>query len=322
VLKRHCTARAKWRLEPGKPVAPLAPHYQLDCDFGARVIAIYKTGDTNDPIYLCDSHVAEVKPAAKKWLDIRLIECQSDDSNEPKLNDHRTPLPEVVEVKPSAPAPAETAPVAAAKKLGRTTAERSAKASARDLVFGDSAKALVDEAIWNLPVAEQSAIVHRKIGEYTNKIETVLSVSAAKIKVEDAIAKPFERAILEIIGNNSISDAQKDAALDQLGTLQELINHGLEREIAPLQAHRIAYVIAGRANWGASAPIAEELKPAYRAIYSCVRNAVRAAVPHAQSLDERLANLYAAKLDLADASGAKIEDPPERVSAPSFARAQ
>lgn len=154
----------------------------------------------------------------------------------------------------------------------------------------------------------QLAIVHRKIGEYTAKIEGVLSKSTARISVEDAIDKPFDQAILEIIGG-ALADAKKDAAIDQLGTLQEWMKRGLDREMTPLQAHQIARAIGDRANWGASTDLPEELKPAYRALYGSVRNALRAAVPHANNLDERLTNLFAARSDLENVPTAKALHP-------------
>jgi hypothetical protein len=151
----------------------------------------------------------------------------------------------------------------------------------------------------------QLAVVHRKITEYTLKIERVLSESKAVITVGEAIDKPLERAMLEIIGNGTINDTEKDAAVDQLGALQEEIKRGLAREITPLQAHRIARLIGDRAQWGARSCLSEELKPAYGAVYTSVRNTVRAAVPEAQDLDERLANLHAAKWDLENVPTAK-----------------
>jgi hypothetical protein len=150
----------------------------------------------------------------------------------------------------------------------------------------------------------QLAVVHRKITEYTLKIERVLSESKAVITVGEAIDKPLERAMLEIIGNGTINDTEK-AAVDQLGALQEEIKRGLAREITPLQAHRIARLIGDRAQWGARSCLSEELKPAYGAVYTSVRNTVRAAVPEAQDLDERLANLHAAKWDLENVPTAK-----------------
>ena len=340
VLKRPCKSRAKWRLELGKPAAPLSEHYQLDCDFGTRVVAIYKGGDSNDPIYLCESHVAEVTPTAKNYSEIRLIDADPADSNprkEAEESKARIQTLEVADVKPSAPSPLAAAPKPISKRTSRVATERPSRVTARDLTYGDSAKALVDEAIWNMATGDyeafkaalqqgksaaeaaeaaggQLAIVHRKIGEYAGKIEAVLSASAARINVAEVIDKPFELAILEIIGNTSMSDAEKDAAIDRLGALQASINRGLDREITPLQAHQIACSIGERANWGANVALAEELKPAHRAVYVSVRNAIRSTVPHAQALDERLTNLYAAKSDLENAPAANAPRPSESVN--------
>jgi len=144
----------------------------------------------------------------------------------------------------------------------------------------------------------QLAIVHRKISEYTAKIEAVLSKSRATINVRDVIDKPFEHAVLDIISSVAMGEAEKDAAVAHLGAFQEQINRGLDREMTPLQAHRIARAVGDRANWGTTACLSEELKPAFRAVYSSLRNALRAAVPEAHDFDERLANLCAAKSDL------------------------
>ena len=151
----------------------------------------------------------------------------------------------------------------------------------------------------------QLAIVHRKISEYTLKIEAVLSKSKALISAGDAIDKPLERATLEIIGSSAMSDTQKDTAIDHLGTFQEQLNRGLGREMTPLQAHQIARLVRDRACCQEASPLSEELKPAYRAVYASVRNAIRAVAPQAHDLDERLANLYAAKSDLENLPAAK-----------------
>jgi hypothetical protein len=137
----------------------------------------------------------------------------------------------------------------------------------------------------------------------------VLAASTARIDARDAVDEPFERAMTEIMGNSAIAEAARDAAIDELGALQQCISQsiqrGLEREISPLQAHRVACAIGDRANWGASAKLSEELKPAYRAVYGSVRKALRAAVPHANNLEERLTNLYAAKCELENGLAAK-----------------
>jgi hypothetical protein len=152
----------------------------------------------------------------------------------------------------------------------------------------------------------QFAIVHRKITEYTLKIETVLSESKATINVRNVIDMPFEKAVLEIITDISMSEKEKDRAIDYLGAFQEQINRGLDQETTPLQAHRIARAVGDRANWGTGACLSEELKPALRVVYSSVRNAIRVAVPEARDLDERLTNLYAAKSELENVANEKV----------------
>jgi hypothetical protein len=231
--------------------------------------------------------------------------------------------------KPGAPAPSRAVATITKPKLQRATASR---APARDLTYGNSAKALVDEAIWNLSVGDyelyktalrlgksageaaqaaggQLAVVHRKICEYTVKFETVLTASTAKIDARAVIDEPFERAMLEIMSDSALGEPVRDAVLEQLGALQQSISQSVQRgpepEITPIQLHRIACAIGDRANWGATASLSEELKPAYRAIYGSVRKALRAAVPHAQNIEERLTNLYAAKSELENGPSAK-----------------
>ena len=99
------------------------------------------------------------------------------------------------------------------------------------LLIGDSSKALVVEAIWNLPAGDldvfkaelqqgkslieaaqsaggQFAIVHRKIAEYTLKIEATLSESKATIDVSNVIDSPFEEAMVEMISNVKLSEME------------------------------------------------------------------------------------------------------------------
>ena len=180
---------------------------------------------------------------------------------------------------------------------------------------------MVDEAIWNLPTGDldvykaglqqgqtaaeaaqsaggQFAIIHRKIAEYTLKIEAVFSESKATIDARNVLDIPFEHSVLEIISNVTMSETEKDRAIAYLGDFQEQINRGLGREITPLQAHRVARAIGDRTNWGNGPRLSEELKPAFRAVYSSVRKAISTVVPEAKELDERLTNLYAARTAL------------------------
>ena len=356
---------------PGKARAASFRALPTECDFGTPLITIFKESDGNEPVYLCESHVAQVARPSKKGadasppkdgVDASSIEAQVPAANHRPGGKHRRRPAEVAAAKPSASAKPREIPgeIAAAKpddsakpsettkpngsaapepkasrppaKSVRVMADLPAKPPARDLTYGNSARALVDEAIWNLPAGDyevyraalqegkpalaaaqaaggQWAIVHRKIGEYTLKIEALLGESSAKIAVAEVIHKPLEQATLEIIADSSMGDAEKDAAMERLGALEEWLNRGLTPEIAPVQAYRIACVIAERANWGMSPDLPEELKSAYRAVYSSAKNAVAAAVPDALNLAERLANLYAAKAEFESASQASPRQP-------------
>lgn len=205
-------------------------------------------------------------------------------------------------------------------KPARAT-ESPVRAPARDLTYGNPAKAMVDEAIWNLATGShqaykaareqgkspaeaaeaaggQLAMVHRKIGDYGLKLENILSESKAAISVGESIDKPLEQAVLEIIGNGAMSDSEKDAAVEQLGVIQEWVKHGLQGTITAVEANRILLAIGDRVNWGGAADAPEQFKAVYRTLYGNLKTAIRGAVPEAQNLQDRLTNLYAAKSDL------------------------
>jgi hypothetical protein len=215
----------------------------------------------------------------------------------------------------------EAAEGLADKKVGQTKTDVSAKSRVRDLTFGSSAKAMVDEAIWNLATGDydvyrtalqqgksaieaaqaaggQLAVVYQKISDYALKLGAVLSESKATIKVEETIDRPLEQAVLDVISNDAMSDSEKDAAIQQLGAVQEWVKHGLRDDMTPLQANEIILAIGERLSWGGSSDVSEEFKPVYRALYGNLKTAIHTAVPEAQNLHDRLTNLHAAKSDL------------------------
>jgi hypothetical protein len=180
---------------------------------------------------------------------------------------------------------------------------------------------MVDEAIWNLaagdyqvyrtalqqgkPASEaaqaaggQLAVVHRKISDYTLRLEAVFSEAKATIKAGEAVDKPLEHAVLEIISNDAMSDLEKDAGIQQLGALQEWVKHGVQGDMTPLQAHRILLAIGDRLNWGGTTGVLAEFKPVYRTLFASLKTAIHTAVPEAQNLHDRLTNLYAAKSEM------------------------
>lgn len=329
--KDHCTSRAEWRLQLGKPAERLSAHYRLDCDYGTAIVICWQEGGS-EPIYLCEGHTKELEPAGENHPGVRTVTAQSAHGDIPAKSADRTETPEVPDTKPNGSASSEAIGSPSDAKLGRALKDPSVRSPVRDLTYGNPAKALVDEAIWNMatgdceayrtalrqgkPAAEaaraaggQLAMIHRKISDYTLKLEAALSESRATINVGEVIDKPLEHAVLEIISNGTMSDFEKDAAIQQLGALQEWVKHDLQGEITPLEANRILRTIGDRVNWGGSTAVSEQLKPAYRELYDSLKSALRAAVPEAQNLHERLTNLYAAKSDLENSLTAKELNP-------------
>jgi hypothetical protein len=430
VPKRHCTSRAEWRLQPGKPAQPLSAHYRLDCDYGTAVVACWEDGGS-EPIYVCESHAKQVGRAREQSSDVRVVivdsdhgdnpiksegqtpiqevvvakptrfiaseaernlaatnvertianapvrfpvrsdhsdnptssadrtqiqevvvakpkrfiaskaarnltakkvertivdapvrfPARSDHSHNPTSSEDRTAIQEVVSAKPKGAAVAEAPRDLATTKVERATTDTPVKLPVRDLTYGSPAKAMVDEVIWNLATGNyqvyktalqqgksaaeaaqaaggQLAAVHRKINDYTSKLEAVLAESKTTISVAEAIDKPLERAMLEIISNGTMSESDKDAAVQQLGALQEWAKHGAQGDITPFQANRIMVAIGERLNWGGTVDVSEELKPVYRALYASLQTAILTAAPEAQNFHNRLTNLYAAKSDM------------------------
>jgi hypothetical protein len=320
VPKRLCTSRAEWRLQPGKPAEALSSHYRLDCDYGTTVITCWQDGGS-EPIYVCENHANQLGRSREHWPDIRIITAELNPTNDPIRSEDRIQIMKVAATEPNDPVSSEAARCLADTKVERATTEPSVRSSARDLTYGNPAKAMVDEAIWNLATGNyqayrtalqqgkssaeaaqaaggQLAVVHRKISDYTIRLEAVLSESEAIINTGEVIDEPLERALLEIISNGTMSDLEKDAAIQQLGALQEWVKHGLHGDITPLQANRIILAMGGRLNWGGTSAVSEEFKPAYRALYSSLKIAICTAVPEVQNLHDRLTNLYAVKSDL------------------------
>jgi len=370
VPKRHCTSRAEWRLQPGKPAEPLSAHYRLDCDYGTPVETCWQDGGS-EPIYACETHAKQLGRSRASSSDVRVIPAQSDLSDNPIKNEDRTQIqeaaepkpigfvapqaartpveaatatvvepkpngsassqaartsvetasPEVADAKPNDSPPSETVRTLAETKAAAAVADPPVRSPARDLTFGNSARAMVDEVIWNMATGNyqvyrtalqqgksateaaqaaggQLAVIHRKISEYTLKLQAVLSDSKATINVEAAIDKPLEQAMLEVISNGAMTDLEKDAAIQQLGTLQEGLKQGLQGNITPLQANQIILTVGDRLNWGGASDVSEKIKAVYRALYGSLKTSILTAVPEAQNLLDRLTNLYAAKSEL------------------------
>jgi hypothetical protein len=358
VSKPNCTSRAEWRLQTGKAAEALSANYRLDCDYGTGVIVCWQQGGI-EPIYVCESHAKQLGRSRDHGPEARILTApeaeqsnkpikrevrtqsqevavpkrngrearvppapQAEESGKPVKRAERTQIQEVVAVaKGNSSAPSEATRSIAVKKVGRVATDSAVRSPARDLTYGNSAKAMVDEAIWNMATGDwqvyrsalqqgksareaseaaggQLAVIHRKIGEYTVKVEAVLAESRASIHVGEVIDKPLDQRVLEIISDGVMSDLEKDSAIQQLGTIQEWAKQGLQGEITAMQANGIIMAIGDRMNWGGTTSVQEEFKQVYRALYVGLKAAIHAAAPEAQEFHDRLTNLYAAKSGL------------------------
>ena len=206
-------------------------------------------------------------------------------------------------------------------KLGRSAINQSLGAQTRDVTYGNPAVALTKEGITDVPTGDYEAYksalragqsplqasqaaggrfaaVNQRISELTPRLNNLLSQSQSTIPVKDAIDKPLNDAALDIIMNPAMTDLEKDTALNQLGALQKSVKQGLGPDATPSQLQVIKQAIGNRVNWGGNVSVTDEVKPAYRALYGSLKNAIHQAVPGAAQVDERLTNLLAAHNDL------------------------
>jgi len=259
---------------------------------------------------VCESHAKQLGRSRDHGPEARIITAPSDPKNSPIKHVEQTETPQIAAKKPKRTAALpQSARKHSESKIVRAKADPSVKSPARDLTYGNSAKAMVDEVIWNMATGDhqvyktalqegksakeaaqaaggQLAVIHQKISDYTFKLEAILSESKATINVGEAIDKPLEHTVLEIISKDAMSDTEKDAAILQLGAIQEWVKQGLQGDITPLQAHGILLAIGDRLNWGGTAGISEEFKPVYRALFGSLKTAILAAVPEAQNLHD------------------------------------
>ena len=136
VAKQACANRAEWRLPQGKDAVRLSSYYQLACDYGTTMMISWANGGVA-PIYLCESHVAQVGRSARRSEGVLAMTPQSVPSIPPRTAEELPSIRQSPRQSPDAQVSSGTdhLPVV--------------KASLPDLASGDSAKVLVDEAAGN-----------------------------------------------------------------------------------------------------------------------------------------------------------------------------
>ena len=203
-------------------------------------------------------------------------------------------------------------------KIARSFVNRSLGTSARDVTYGNPAKALLDENIKNpktgdiesyksalrdgasLEDAAQAAggriaSINGKINELKPQLDDILSKSNARIPFYDVAKKPIEDARAAIADNPAMTQKEKDLADGQLGELLQSMEKKYKgTALTPEQANSLKSAIGDRVKWSGASAVGDEVKPVYRQLYGSLKNAVHAAVPEAGPLDERLTNLLSA----------------------------
>src|SRR5215470_10457030 len=185
VSQLHCTSRAEWRLQTGRPAKSLSPNYRLDCDFGTAIIILWKEGGS-EPIYVCDNHAKQLGRSRDHCPDAYIITAPSEQNDNPTKREDRTENDDRgAGIKSDSSASLAVGRSLADTKVGRAMINRP---SGRDLTYGSTAKAMVDEAIWNMATGDyqvyrtalqqgkspieaaeaaggQLAVIHRKIND-------------------------------------------------------------------------------------------------------------------------------------------------------------
>ena len=206
-------------------------------------------------------------------------------------------------------------------KLARGMVNASVGTTARDVTYGNPAVGMLKanvtspitgdlelykNALRSGATPEQALVaaggrvsqVAQKIQQLAPQLDHALASSTTPIKVADAIDKPLMQAMSEITNNRAMTEAEKMGAISQLGELQRSLKEGLGDTITPLEANQIKQAIGNRINWAGNVAVTDEIKPAYRAVYGSLKQAVNKAVPGSAQINEDLTNLLAAQTDL------------------------
>jgi hypothetical protein len=213
------------------------------------------------------------------------------------------------------------------KKIARSMINKSLGAGARDVAYGNPAKALLDENITSPFTGDievyktalrtgktpeeaaqvaggRIAAINSKINELKPQLDSVLQGSKAKIPLFDIMGDTVLKTGVEIENDPALTAAEKRLAGRKLDGLYDSIKEWAGKEnITPVQAAELKRSIGNRIAWGGKEAVGDNVKPVYKELYGALKNAVHTAVPEAAQLDERLTNLMAAYGDVVPLAG-------------------
>lgn len=206
-------------------------------------------------------------------------------------------------------------PLLGKTKLGRMLVNRSLGAVAKDVTFGNPAKAMEDVTSpftgdiekfkaslrAGQPLDQAEVAAGGRFGQISQKIQTLapqldaaIQGSRATVRAVDVIDAPLNDAAIKIINNSAMLTADKDAALTQLGSLQKELHANLGPDLTMSDVLRVKRDIGNEVNNWTVEP-RTEIQDAYRKVYGSLKDALHSNVPGAAKLDEDLTNAIAAK---------------------------
>lgn len=193
--------------------------------------------------------------------------------------------------------------------LAQGPINRSMGATARDVRFGDPARALIENGITSPTNAGRLLGVNQKLAEVGPQVDSALAASKATVPVDELIDQQIAKAQAEI-EKAKMTPAEKRGALRQLEALRETNPKG---DYSPLEANEIKQTIGDAVNWEKRpSPMPKPVESAYRRAYGAIKQAINDAAPDVKELNENRTNLLAAKSALQEGLlRAKVGQGPE-----------
>jgi hypothetical protein len=233
----------------------------------------------------------------------------------------------------AAPAVAGGIQSALGSKFARGMVNESVMATPRDVVYGNPAKALLDERIANPATGDlekfkdairsgatlqgaadaaggRIAAISGKINQLGPQLRSILASSPARIPAS-TVTDPIDAGIQAISRNRGVTAQDAQAAIAELQAMKQAalkvptVPGASATAWAPLEANTVKQEIGGNINWEGRERVGELVDPVRKQVYSALRDAVNAADPTGKvaALNERLTNLYAAQADVNKLAG-------------------
>lgn len=217
-------------------------------------------------------------------------------------------------------------------KLARGAVNESMMTTARDVTYGNPAKALLDEGISTpftgdlekFKAAIRSgatlqgaanaaggriASVSNKINEIAPQLQAKLASSNAPWIPSSTVTDVIDKAVAGIKANRGITAPDAQAAESALMDIKDAalkvptVPGASASAWAPVEANALKQEIGQNVNWSGKERIGELVEPVRKQVYSALKDAVNSAVPGTAQLNERLTNLYAAQDDINKLAG-------------------